>query len=71
MLQRVLPEKVSVDVIEENKQFYANVGVGQSHHSLGPAKTRDEIYQLIFSFIHDIRLIAEIEFKRKQQAEQP
>ena len=65
MLQTELPEKVSIEVIEKDKHFFANVGFNQSRHSLGPTTSRDEIYQLIFNFIHDIRLISEIEYKRK------
>lgn len=52
--------KVSVDVYEESRQFFANVDFASSHQSLGPASTRDEIYQMIFSFISDLRLIAEV-----------
>jgi len=68
MLLPEVPVKVAVDVIEKNKQYFATVDFNYSCHSLGPAKSRDEIYQLIFNLIQDLRLIAEIENKRKYQA---
>lgn len=61
------PEKVSVNVIQKDRQFYADVGLVNASHFLGPVNSRDEIYQLIFNFISDIRLISELEQKRKLQ----
>ena len=58
MFNRVIPDKVSIDIIAKGKQYYADVGFGQTHHSLGPVESREEIYQLIFDLIHDIRIIA-------------
>ena len=59
MLKHQTLEKVSVDVYEENHQFFASVDFADSQHSLGPVTSRDEIYQLVFSFISDLRLHAE------------
>jgi hypothetical protein len=59
MLKHQTLEKVSVDVYEENHQFFASVDFASSQHSLGPVTSRDEIYQLVFSFISDLRLLAE------------
>lgn len=61
------PEKVSIDVIERNEQFFADVGFSNGRHSLGPTASRDEIYSLIFGFISDLRLVAELERKRKER----
>ena len=60
MAEYQFPAKVSVDVYEENRKFFASVDFADSKHALGPAGTRDEIYQLVFSFISDIPLVAEI-----------
>jgi hypothetical protein len=65
-MSQQLPEKVSVDVIERDQQFFADVGFNESKHSLGPTKSRDEIYSLIFGFISDLKLVAELERKRNQ-----
>jgi len=67
MLQSEVPDKVSIEVIEKDKVFFADVGFNHSRHSLGPTNSRDEIYQLIFNFIQDIRLISELEKKQKLQ----
>ena len=67
MSQQQFPAKVSVDVIKKHKQFYADVGLVDSRHSLGPVNSRDEIYQLIFNFISDLKLVSELEQKRMQQ----
>ena len=67
MSQQHISEKVSVDVIKKDRQFYADVGLANSRHSLGPVKSRDEIYQLIFNFISDLRLVSELEQKRRHQ----
>jgi len=61
-------EKVSVDVVRRDEKFFADVGFNNSTHSLGPTNSRDEIYSLIYGFIADLRLIAELELKRKQSA---
>jgi len=53
-------EKVCVEVYEENHQFFASVDFANSQHSIGPVTSRDEIYQLVFSFISDLRLAAEV-----------
>ena len=58
-------DKVSVDVIKRDKQFFANVGFNNAVYSLGPAGSRDEIYNMIYRFISDLRLVAELESKRK------
>ena len=60
-------EKVSVDVIERDAQYFADIGMASSTHSLGPTQSRDEIYHLIFSFIADLRLISEIDRNQKDQ----
>lgn len=65
-MSQQLPEKVSVDVIERDQQFFADVGFNESKHCLGPTKSRDEIYSLIFGFISDLKLVAELERKRNQ-----
>ena len=65
-MSQQLPDKVSVDVIERDEQFFADVGFDNGKHSLGPTKSRDEIYSLIFGFISDLKLVAELERKRKQ-----
>jgi len=59
-------DKVSIDVIKRDKQFFADVGFNDSHHSLGPTQSRDEIYSLIFGFISDLKLVSELERKRRQ-----
>ena len=64
-MSRQSTDKVSVDVIKRDKQFFADVGFNNSTHSLGPANSRDEIYSQIFGFISDLRLVAELESKRK------
>ena len=56
-------DKVSVDVVERDQEFYADVDFNNATHSLGPTQSRDEIYSLIFGFISDLRLIAELESK--------
>jgi len=61
MFKNEIPDKVSINVIAKGKQFFAEVGFDQTHHSLGPTESREEIYRLIFNFIHDIRIIAETE----------
>lgn len=58
-------DKVSVDVIRRDKQFFADIGFNNTTHSLGPTKSRDEIYSLIYGFISDLSLIAELERKNK------
>lgn len=58
-------DKVSVDVIERDEQFFADVGFNNTTHSLGPTKSRDEIYSLIYGFISDLSLVAELERTRK------
>lgn len=58
-------EKVLVDVFCRDRKYFANVGWFQSRHSLGPANSRDEIYQLVYSFISDLRLVSEIHQKHK------
>jgi hypothetical protein len=63
MLKHQTLEKVSVDVYEENHQFFASVDFANSQHSLGPVASRDEIYQLVFGFISDLRLFAEANSK--------
>ncbi|WP_455375212.1 hypothetical protein [Kaarinaea lacus] len=60
------PDKVSVDVVKRDEQFFADVGFNDAKHSLGPTKSRDEIYSLIFGFISDLRLITELERKRNK-----
>ena len=64
MSQQQTFEKVSVDVVKRDQQFFANVGVNDASHSLGPTTSRDELYSLIFGFISDLRLISELERKR-------
>ena len=61
-------EKVSVNVVRRDEKFFADVGFNNATHSLGPTNSRDEIYSLIYGFIADLRLIAELELKRKQSA---
>lgn len=56
-------DKVSVDVVERDQEFYADVDFNNATHLLGPTRSRDEIYSLIFGFISDLRLIAELESK--------
>jgi hypothetical protein len=68
MLKHQSFDKVSVDVYQENRQFFAAVDFAESKHSLGPTSTRDEMYQLIFSFIADLRLIAELNHSRHDKA---
>ena len=62
-----LVEKVSVDVIERDKQYFADIGMASSTHSLGPTQSRDEIYHLIYNFISDLRLISEIDRNRENR----
>lgn len=62
-------DKVSVDVVERDKGFFADVDFNNATHSLGPTRSRDEIYHLVFSFISDLRLIAELEHKRNTTGE--
>lgn len=65
-MSQQLFDKVSVDVVERDKQYFADVDFDNVTHSLGPTRSRDEIYSLIFSFISDLRLVAELESKRRQ-----
>lgn len=53
-------QKVSVDVVRKGKQYFASVGWHQSRHLLGPAESRDEIYQQVYGYISDLRLVAEL-----------
>jgi len=64
VMSQQLLDKVSVNVIERNKKYFADVGFNNSMHSLGPTNSRDEIYSLIYGFIADLRLVAELERKR-------
>lgn len=64
-MSQQLFDKVSVDVVERDKEFYADVDFNNATHSLGPTRSRDEIYSLIFGFISDLRLVAELESKNK------
>jgi len=63
MLTRKYFDKVSVDVHERNRQFFASVDFANTQYALGPATTRDEIYQLIFSFVADLKLLPELDAK--------
>ncbi|MGD8571307.1 MAG: hypothetical protein PVG89_08175 [Gammaproteobacteria bacterium] len=60
MANHFVSEKVQVDVYERNRKYFANVGWHQSRHSLGPADTRDEIYQLVYGFLSDLKLMKEL-----------
>lgn len=64
-------DKVSVEVIKRNEKFFADVGFNNSTHLLGPTNSRDEIYGLIYGFIADLHLIAELERKRKTASGNP
>lgn len=64
-MSRQSPDKVTVEVMKRDQQFFADVGFNNTIHSLGPASSRDEIYGLIFGFISDLRLVAELDSKRK------
>lgn len=64
MLKHQSLDKVSVDVYEKNRQFFASVDFANKQHALGPTATRDEIYQLVFSFIAGLRLVAELKSKK-------
>lgn len=63
-MSQPLFDKVSVDVVERDEKYYADVGFNNATHSLGPTHSRDEIYGLIFGFLSDLRLVAELESKR-------
>jgi hypothetical protein len=63
MLNRKYLDKVSVDVFERDRHFFASVDFANKQHALGPATTRDEIYQLVFSFVSDLKLMTEINAK--------
>jgi len=64
MSQQQSFEKVSVDIVERDEQFFASVGIDNACHSLGPTRSRDEIYSLIYGFISDLRLITELKQQR-------
>lgn len=66
MARRLSSSKVSVDVFEKDREFFASVDLAESQHSLGPTASRDEIYHLIFNFISDLRLVAEIDKAQRQ-----
>ena len=68
-MNRQLFDKVSVDVVERDQSFYADVDFNNAMHSLGPTRSRDEIYSLIFGFISDLKLVAELEAKRKTSSD--
>jgi len=63
MFKRKYLDKVSVDVYERNRLYFASVDFANKQHALGPVTTRDEIYQLVFSFVSDLKLIAELNAK--------
>jgi len=69
-MSKQISDKVSVDVIKRDKQFFADVGFNNSTHSLGPTTSRDEIYNLIFGFISDLKLVAELERKRNKSTQE-
>ena len=69
MSQQQSFEKVSVDVVEQDEQYIANVDFNDACHSLGPTTSRDEIYNLIYGFISDLRLISELERQRTTSGE--
>ena len=69
MAKQLSSKKVSVDVIEKDRKFFASVDLADSQHSLGPTTSREEIYHLVFSFISDLRLVAEIHQVRQQSSE--
>ncbi len=64
MMKHKSLDKVSVDVYQRNRQFFASVDFANRQHALGPTATRDEIYQLVFSFIADLRLVANSNCKK-------
>ena len=71
MAKQQASNKLLVDVFEKDKKYFANVDFSNSQHSLGPSTSRDEIYHLIFSFISDLRLVAEIhQAERKSSAKE-
>jgi len=61
MAKQQSANKVSVDVYEKDRKFFASVDLADSQHSLGPSASREEIYHQIFNFISDLRLVAEID----------
>ena len=50
---------VSVDIFEKDQQYYANAQVAEALHELGPARTREDLYQLIYGLLSDLPLIEE------------
>ena len=70
MAKQLSSNKVSVDVFEKDKKFFASVDFADSQHSLGPTVTKDEIYSLVYSFIADLTLIAEIDRPSQQSKSQ-
>lgn len=66
MAKQQLANKVSVDIVEKDRKFFASVDLADSQHSLGPTATKDEIYHLVHSFISDLRLMSEINRSNKQ-----
>lgn len=66
MARQQLATKVSIDIIEKDRKYFASVDFADSQHSLGPTTSKDEIYHLVYSFISDLRLIAEIDSSNKR-----
>lgn len=52
--------KVSVNVFQKDRKYFANIQWYQTQQSLGPADSRDDIYQLVYGFLADLKLAAEI-----------
>ena len=59
MLKQQFLGKVSVEVHEKTRQFFANLDLENLHYSLCPASSRDEIYQRIFRYLSELSLVVE------------
>ena len=70
MAKQLTSSKVSVDVFEKDREYFASVDFADSSHSLGPTATKDEIYNLVYSFISDLDLLTEIERVDEQSKNQ-
>jgi hypothetical protein len=59
--------KVSVNVFQKDRKYFANIQWYQAQQSLGPADSRDDIYQLVYGFLADLKLATEIHQVAKPQ----